>query len=393
MAVHAIAAERLLLPDRVLDQPLILLRDGAIERITTRLETETPAAALELRGRTLAAGFLDIHVHGAGGRDVMEATPEAVQITAKMLARFGTTRFLATTVTAPVDHTLRALESLANSIEAEPTSSAARPIGIHLEGPFISHAKRGVHPAADIQPCSIALFDHLQQAARGHIRLMTLAPETEGARELIAHAASLGVRLSMGHSNATAAETRSGIATACGAAPAQPVSATHTFNAMRALEHREPGILGVTLDDSALFAELICDGIHTTPEAVRLWFRMKGADKAILVTDGMAATGMPDGEYKLGELDVTVRDGVCTSGGVLAGSVLTMQRAIANLQHFTGASLSTAVRLATHNPAALLGLSDEQTPFLAGAEANFTVFETDGTFRGTVLRGEHLPFA
>ncbi|GAA3767785.1 N-acetylglucosamine-6-phosphate deacetylase [Terriglobus aquaticus] len=389
----AITAARLLLPNGALNQPLLFVRDGVVERISTRAEAELPANTLDLGDATLAPGFLDVHVHGAGGRDVMEGTQDAVETTACMLARFGTTSFLATTVTAPIDHTLSALEALADSIESEPTAAGARPIGIHLEGPFISHAKRGVHPVANILPPSIGLFDRFQQAARGHIRLMTIAPETEGATELIAHAAASGVRLSMGHSNATAAETRSGIATARRAAPTQAVSATHTFNAMRALDHREPGILGVTLDDADLFAELICDGIHTTPEAVRLWFRSKGENRAILVTDGMAATGMPDGDYKLGELDVTVRDGVCTSSGVLAGSVLTMQRAVANLQAFTGASLATAVRLATHNPAALLGLADEQAGMVPGAEASFTVFDKAGAFRGTVLRGEHLPFA
>lgn len=392
MAHTAITATRLLLADEAVEQPLIFVRDGVIERITTRSESELPASTLDLGDVTLSPGFLDIHVHGAGGRDVMEGTPEALHTTASMLARFGTTRFLATTVTAPVDHTLRALESLADSIEGESAAGAARPIGIHLEGPFISHAKRGVHPVVNIQPPSVALFDQFQEAARGHIRLMTIAPETDGATELIAHAAAAGVRLSMGHSNAIATEARNGIAAARKAAPAQAVSATHTFNAMRALDHREPGILGVTLDDTDMFAELICDCIHTTAEAVRLWFQMKGAERAILVTDGMAATGMPDGDYKLGELDVTVRDGVCMSGGVLAGSVLTMQLAIANLQRFTKASLATAVRLATHNPAALLGLSEQQKALTKGADASFAVFAMDSGFRGTVVRGENLPF-
>lgn len=392
MQSTVITARQLLLPDRTVQRPLILLRGGVIERVTTRDEQPVPTGTLDLGDATLAPGFLDLHVHGAGGRDVMEGSQDAVDTAAAMLARFGTTSFLATTVTAPVDHTLRALEVLADSIEGEPAPLAARPIGIHLEGPFISHSKRGVHPAAEIQGPSIELFERFQQAARGHIRLITIAPETDGALQLIAHAVAGGVRISVGHSNATAAETRAAIAAARQASSEQAVSATHTFNAMRALDHREPGILGVTLDDESLFAELICDGIHTTPEAVRLWFRSKGEDRAILVTDGMAATGMGDGEYKLGELPVTVRDGVCTSGGVLAGSVLTMQQAIANLQRFTGSTLTTAVRLATRNPQALLGLPGWNDPLTSGTEANFTVFSADRSFRGTIVRGEHLPF-
>lgn len=393
MSLRAISAERLLLAGDTVERPLVLLRDGVVERMTRQAEQEAPPGTLHLDGATLTPGFLDIHVHGAGGRDVMEGSRDAVDTTASMLARFGTTRFLATTVTAPVDHTLRALQILADSVEGEPKHGAAKPIGLHLEGPFLSHAKRGVHPAAELQRPSTALFDRFYEAARGHIRLMTIAPETEGAPELMAHAAARGVRISIGHSNATAAEARAGIAAAHEAAPEQAISATHTFNAMRALDHREPGILGVTLDDGALFAELICDGIHTTPEAVRLWFRSKGEERAVLVTDGMAATGMPDGEYKLGDLNVTVRDGVCTSGGVLAGSVLTMQRAVANLQTFTGAPLRTAVQLATSNPATLLGLQNAQAPLRDGGEASFTIFAGDGRFRGTIVRGVHVPFA
>ncbi len=396
MIYQAITAETLLTAEAVVPRPLLLIEGGRILRIAVQAEMDEPAATLNLPGHTLTAGCLDIHVHGAGGRDVMEAAPDAVGGVARMLARYGTTSFLATTVTAPVDATLQALEQIATAIEAAPIAGGAHPIGIHLEGPFLSHAKRGVHPAAQLQVPSITLFDRFYEAARGHIRLMTIAPELPGAPEMMAHAAGRGVRLSVGHSNARAAETRSGItavrnvATEMNGKPGQ-VSATHTFNAMRALDHREPGILGVVLDDEDMYAELICDGIHVLPELVRLWFRSKGPERALLVTDGMAATGMPDGHYKLGELDVQVKDGVCLSGGVLAGSVLTMDRAIANLQRFTGTDLATAVRLATRNPAALLGLSDGIGDVRKGAAANLNVFAPDGTFRGSILRGDYLP--
>ena len=263
-------------------------------------------------------------------------------------------RYLATTVTAPIDKTLRSLEGIANAIES-PMRDAAIPIGIHLEGPFISHAKRGVHPPADILPPDIALFDRFQQAARGHIRLMTIAPEIPGALDLIAHAAKQGVRLSIGHTNATAPEAHAAIA-------AGATSATHTYNAMRPIDHRDPGVLATVLDDDRLFAELICDGVHVAPELVRLWLKAKGADRAILVTDSMSAAGMPDGTYTLGTMQVEVSKAAPTPPSdeakgkfTLAGSVLTLDRAVANLQRFTGATLATAVRLVTHNPATLLG--------------------------------------
>lgn len=376
---RAITAKALITPDGVLSQPLVLLNEGRIESVATQAAASTPANALSLPEATLSAGFLDVHVHGAGGRDVMEGATDAVGIVAQVLAAHGTTRFLATTVTAGVDEILRALDTIATSIESGPASqAAAMPIGIHLEGPFLSHNKRGVHAPEKLQQPAIDLYDRFAQAARGHLQLITVAPELPGALELIEYASSRGVRVSLGHSDAVATEARAGIA-------AGAVSATHTFNAMRGLTQREPGMLGVVLDADELYAELICDGIHTTPEAVRLWLRMKGLQRAILVTDGMAATGMPDGDYLLGDMIAHVENGVAMHEGALAGSVLTMDRAVANVQTFTGIDLAAAVRLASRNPAAMLGLP------AASDWADFNLFNDAGQRTGTILRGHMLP--
>jgi N-acetylglucosamine-6-phosphate deacetylase len=351
-----------------MDHPVITVEDGLIRSIGT--------ATSSREDTTLTATFLDVHMHGAASHDVMEATPEALATVSRFLATRGVGRYLPTTVTAPVDRTLRSLEGIADAIES-PIRGAATPIGIHLEGPFISHVKRGVHPPDYILPPSVELFDRFQQAARGHIRLMTIAPEADGALELIEHATKQGVRLSVGHSNATASETLAGIAMGA-------TSATHTYNAMRPLGHREPGILGTVLDDERIFSELICDGIHVAPEMVRLWLKAKGIDKAILVTDSMGAAGMPNGVYTLGTFPVTVTNGRAISNGHLAGSVLTMDQAVANLQQFTGASLETAVRLASTNPAAMLGADDTIAP---GVPANFNLFDADGRLQATILDG------
>ena len=374
---QAIAAKTLITSDSVVQQPLILLDGERVERITTQHETAAPSNTLHLPESTLCAGFLDVHVHGAGGADVMDASAHAVATVARMLARHGTTRFLATTVTASIDGTLAALESIADSIESAPVTGGAAPIGVHLEGPFLSHAKRGVHPAALLQPPSVELFDRFFDAARGHVRLVTIAPEVPGALDLIRHATGRGVRVSLGHSDALADQARAGIA-------AGAVSATHTFNAMRSLGHREPGMLGVVLDADELYAELICDGIHTTPEAVRLWLRAKGTERGMLISDGLAATGMPDGNYVLGEMKVVVANGVCMSDGVLAGSVLTMDRAVRNVQAFTGIDLPSAVRLASRNPEAMLGLARTD------ATADFNVYDPAGVMTSTILRGTLL---
>jgi len=354
-----------------IDHPVITVEDGLI----TSIAPGEPNNSTDV----LTAAFFDIHVHGALSFDFMAATPAEIAAAGRFLASRGVGHYLPTTVTAPIDKTLSALEALADAIEAGPAHDAATAVGIHLEGPFVSHAKRGVHPADCIQPPSIALFDRFQQAARGHIRLLTLAPELPGALDLIAHATAVGVRISLGHSDATAAEATAGIA-------AGATSATHTFNAMRALSHREPGILGVVLDRDDLYAELICDGVHVDPSMVRLWLKMKGPERAILVTDGMSATGMPDGEYDLGGIAVTVKDGVCLSGSTLAGSVLTMDKAVANLQAFTGTPLAMAVRLAAQNPARMIGLP-QINALAVGSPANFNVFDAGGKRTGSYLAG------
>ena len=333
----------------------------------------------------LTPTFLDVHIHGAAGHDVMNCSAAGLSEVQRFLARRGTGHYLPTTVTASIDDTLRALEALSGAIERPTPGDEAIPIGIHLEGPFLSHGKRGVHLAELLQQPSIALFDRFQQAARGHIRLMTVAPELPGALEMIAYAAAQGVRVSLGHTNATGAEATAGI-------NAGATSATHTFNAMRSMESREPGVLGVVLDDQNLYAELICDGIHVAPAMVRIWLRLKG-DRAILMTDGISATGMPDGPYVLAGVPITVADGkasVTAAPGTLAGSVLTMDRAVENLQAFTGCALETAVRAASSQPASMLGIADTIASLRVGQPANFNQFSVGGRLEATYLRGERL---
>jgi N-acetylglucosamine-6-phosphate deacetylase len=382
-----LTAEKLWDGTRWLDDPVVVVEDGRIDSMGPRRAIELPADArvVDFPGATLAPALLDVHTHGAAGHDLMEATPEALDAIGRFLGSRGTGGFLATTVTAPLDATLRALERLAKLLAKAPGRGQARPLGIHLEGPFLSHAKRGAHPSEYLLAPGIATFDRLCEAAEGQVRLMTLAPELPGAVELAAHATARGVRVSVGHSNATAAQTRAVIA-------AGAVSATHTFNAMRPLDHREPGILGTVLTCDHLFAELICDGIHTAPEAVKLWWRAKGPARAILVTDALSAAGMPNGKYQLGGMEVEVTDGRATlPGGVLAGSVLSLDRALANFMAFTGARLEEALRLTTVNPAAMTGLEDEAGSLAAGTAANLIALDAAGRLTGSVIAGQPLP--
>ena len=378
-----VTAERLWDGTSLQSHPVIFIEDGRIDTIAARESVEIPAGAqlLDYPGATLGPSFFDVHIHGAAGHDVMEGTPLAIDNIGRFLASRGTANYLATTVTASLDDTFRALDGLANQIAKLPQPGIARPLGIHLEGPFLSHAKKGVQPAEHLLAPNIATFDRLIDAGRGHVRLMTLAPELPGAMELAKHATSRGVRVSVGHSNATAAETRSVL-------DAGAVSSTHTFNAMRPLDHREPGILGTVLTRDDVFSELICDGIHTDPEIVRLWWKAKGPERAILVTDAMSAAGMPDGEYQLGGFAVQVKDGRAIARGVLAGSVLTLDRALSNFIRFTGASIEQALRLLSSNPAAMTGLPHRAGSVTTGKSANFVAIDQQGKLVASFIAGQ-----
>ncbi len=377
-----VTADKLWNGTQFLDHPVITLEDSVIAAIEARGSAEIPAGAarLDFPGATLAPSFFDVHFHGAVNYDVMDATPEALDAISGFLATRGTGSFLATTVTAPMDATLRALEGLAGLIERPAEPGHARPLGIHLEGPFLSHLKRGVHPPASLLAPDIAVFDRMCEAARGHVKLMTLAPELPGAAELAAHAGKHGVRISMGHSNANTAEAQA-------LRQAGAVSATHTFNAMRPLDHREPGILGLALTDDDLYAEIICDGIHTRPEMVKLWWRAKGPHRGLLITDGMSATGMPNGTYMLGGFAVDVKDGHAMANGVLAGSVLTQNRALENFVRFTGATVADGLGLLTANPAQMTGLTGTTGAIAVGGRADLVVVDATGKLLKSIVGG------
>lgn len=378
-----ITASRLLAPEQWIEDPLVVIEDGAITSIGSRTHKEQPEGLhLDFAGCSLVPAFFDVHIHGSGGYDVMEGTPEAFAGIGRFLAAHGVGAYLPTTVTAPIDVTLESLAGMARLIGRE--DFGARPLGIHIEGPFLSPHKKGAHPADLLQPPSIELFDRFWQAAEGKIRLMTIAPELPNATEVITHATRLGVRVSMGHSDADAAAAKQGIA-------AGAVSATHTYNAMRRFDHRHPGLLGEVLSNDSLFAELICDGHHVDPAAVKIYWKSKGRDRAILITDAIAAAGMPDGNYKLGELDVRVENGICLIGeDTLAGSTLTLDRAVKNFAAFTGATLEDVAQLAGRNPARMTGFEQDAGTLEAGQAANLTVVSPKNEVVETLVRGQRF---
>ena len=389
-----LSANRLYTPQEEIKDPLLFIEDGLISAVSSRAERDIPKNAMVidlasdgLAEAILAPGFVDIHMHGGAGVDLMRAAPDQLPGLNKFLTTHGVTGYFPTTVAAPLDQTCAALGRLADAIEAAQGSHAegdamqARPLGIHLEGPFLSHKRRGVHPPEYLVEPTLEIFERLWQAAHGHVRMMTIAPELPGALEVIAEAARRKVCVSIGHSDATLEAARAGVR-------AGARHATHTFNAMRPLDHRDPGILGEVLTDRELSADIIADGIHVAPEVIQIFLRSVGFERSVLITDAMAAAGMPDGTYQLGPIQVEVKDGKCTSNGSLAGSVLTMDgpRGSQHKEILLTGPCAKRCSAATLNATRAVGLA-QHGELAPGAEANIIVLSPDGEVRRTIVRG------
>lgn len=372
MSTTLLHVDRAFTPLMELRDAGILIRDGVIEAIGPRNDMSLPAGANEVNatGRIAAPGFLDVHIHGAGGHDVMEGTPDGLQAVSKTIAAHGTTSYVATTVTARPENICRASEGIARYIatQRQAADTRAEILGIHFEGPFISPVRRGVHPVEWLKLPSTELLAKFVAAAGGHARVLTIAPELLGAMPCIDAAQKSGMVVGIGHTDATCEQAR--------AAFHQGVHhAIHMYNAMRPFSHRDPGVIGAVLTSPGVTAELIADGVHVEETAMRLLLQAKGAGGVILISDGISATGMPDGKYMLGSFEVTVSAGVCRNAeGKLAGSTLTLDRALRNIVGL-GASLSDTLRMLTLNPATLLGIESKKGSLRAGADADIVLLD------------------
>jgi N-acetylglucosamine-6-phosphate deacetylase len=384
MSTILLHAARALTPTTELTDAGILIRDGVIEAVGLRQDMTLPSGATEISaaGQTAIPGFIDIHIHGAGGHDVMEGTGEAMSTVAQTLARHGTTSFVATTVTASPDDTCRSVEGIARYItqQFETLQPKAEVLGVHYEGPFINKARRGVHPAEWVQLPSTELLQRFVQAAAGKARILTIAPELLGAIPCIHAAREAGIVVAMGHTDATYEEARAGIVHGAR-------HAVHVYNAMRPFSHRDSGVIGAVLTSQEVTAELIADGIHVEEAAMRLLLQAKGPGCVILISDGLSATGMPDGKYMLGTFEVTVAGGVCRNAeGKLAGSTLTLDRALRNVVAL-GISLPDAVRMLTTNPAKLLGIEFKKGALRTGADADIVLLDENLQLTNVWTRG------
>jgi N-acetylglucosamine-6-phosphate deacetylase len=359
-----------------------VLVDGEIIAEVGRGLAAPAARVFDAGGLLVAPGFIDVHIHGAGGAMCESADAAQIRKISTTLAAFGVTGFLATLATLPPAELRAAVGAIAQVMGTE---TGARVLGIHLEGPYLNPLRAGAQAVPFMRPASVREFDALQEVAGGRIRLVTLAPETEGAIELIAALRARGVNVSVGHSNATADEILAGVR-------AGATHVTHLFNAMRELHHREPGPIGVGLTEDALSVEVICDGHHLHPRAVELVFRAKPDGKVVMVSDAVAALGLPDGPCEMFGVACVISGGAVRlrAGGNLAGSCLSLDRAVRNVRGWLPQlPLERILLAASTAPAAAIGETTcgEITP---GKRADLVILDATLTPVAALAGGKGL---
>ena len=372
-APQAIINARFVTPEGILDDKALLF-DRRIVGIVKRSELPQSCETIDAAGAFVAPGFVDIHIHGSGGADVMDATPEAIATIARILPSTGTTSFLATTMTMPID----AIEAALCNVKAcQPHLEGARLLGVHLEGPFINPTKHGAQDRRHVRVPDIELIERYAEL----IKVITLAPETDGMDAFIDYLRTHypSIVLSIGHSDATYEEAQHALGRGVR-------HVTHLFNAMSAYHHRAPGIVGAVFDDETATADIIADGIHTHPHHLRLAKRMLGR-RLMLITDAMRAGCMRNGRYDLGGQCVHVHDGKAVlEDGTLAGSVLTMNEAARRFCLATDADVCDAVYAASTAPSQLLGY-DRKGVLREGADADIVVFDRSFGIMMTIIDG------
>jgi N-acetylglucosamine-6-phosphate deacetylase len=370
-------------PFQLLQDKMVIIEKGKIVTITDpdkKSFTVKNIEVIEAQDKFLVPGFIDTHVHGGGGADIMDGEYESIKQIALTHSRFGTTVFLPTTMTMSKEKIIKSLQSV-NEAKTKGTGTAEI-LGVHLEGPYINPEKKGAQKEEDIKGFSIEEFLEFNQASGNLIRLVTIAPEIPGAIEFIHWLHRQGIIVSAGHTNATYQQMQEAI-------KAGLTHITHLFNAMRGLHHREPGVVGAALTEPGLTTEVIADGIHIHPIILKMIHQMKGAGKVILVTDAMKATGLPEGIYDLGGQKVMVKgEQAKLEDDTLAGSVLTMNKAVHNMVTKAGIPLPEAVQMASYNPAKLLGIADKKGTLEPGKDADIVILNKNFETELTMVSGQ-----
>ncbi|MBA2944072.1 N-acetylglucosamine-6-phosphate deacetylase [Paenibacillus sp. CGMCC 1.16610] len=388
MSELVITGARIVTEQGVIEQGVVHLKDGVIASVQSssawNSSTADPAAeTVDARGSWLLPGFIDVHVHGGYGADFMEASPETLDTITRFHAKNGTTAMLATTMTQTHEAIDRVLGEVSRYMQ-EPMPYAQL-LGVHMEGPFISPKWAGAQDPKLMLPPQLSWLQDWHERFPQLVKQLTLAPEVEGAHETIAWLRDHGIVAACGHTDASYADIQSAVGAGLS-------HAVHTFNAMKPLHHREPGTVGAVLTDDRISGEVIADGHHVHPAAIRLLVKTKQPDGLLLITDAMSAAGLGDGQYDLGGQAVTVQSGVArlTEGGALAGSTLTMIDALRFMVREVGVSVEEASRFASGNPARLLQLQASHGSIAQGKQADLLLVSPELELERVWIRGKEL---
>ncbi|MBD7915627.1 N-acetylglucosamine-6-phosphate deacetylase [Clostridium sp. Sa3CUN1] len=355
----------------------VLIENGKIKEINPSISEFEEV--IDANGLYLAPGFIDVHIHGAGGHDTMDGTFEAINEISKVIVKHGTTSFTPTTMTVAIDDIKKSMKVIKEA--KEKGTDGAIVLGAHLEGPFISPKAIGAQNPNYLIPPTLDNYKKMVGDAEDAVVSITIAPEVPGAKELIKELSQKGIVCSIGHTKATYEEAMEGIKCGCG-------HSTHLFNAMTPFAHREPGVVGAIFD-SDITTETISDGIHVSYPSLRIAYNQKTPDKVLLVTDAMMACSMPDGMYALGGQDVVVKEGAARLlNGSLAGSILTLDKAVKNVYKNVGLPLYEAVKMASYNPAKHCKVEDRKGLIKEGYDADLVLFDEDINIKKVFVKGK-----
>lgn len=367
---------------RRLERKNLCMEDGKITKICSPSEEIPEGDIFDVKGKAVVPGFIDVHTHGGQGADVNAATKEDFQKIGHFFAEQGTTTWLCSILTDTKEQTKKVIGEMLK--HQEDHENCADLLGIHLEGPFLSVEFKGAMPESLLREADIELLKEYQKKAKGKIRYITVSPEVEGIPEAISQIRDMGITVAIGHSGAdyeTSMECIKNGATAC----------THTCNAMKLFHQHFPAIMGAVLESDKVYCEAICDGRHLHPGSVRMILKAKGYDKVVAVTDSIMASGLPDGEYKLGVNDVIVKDGDAKlPNGVRAGSTLTTGTALKRLIEFTGESMEDVLPLLTMNPAKLIHAEEHIGSLEVGKDADILILDDDNNVETTFVKGKKI---
>jgi N-acetylglucosamine-6-phosphate deacetylase len=368
--------------DHGFQKKTILMEKGRLTILSPDEPLEPEAVVYDGTGKKAVPGFIDIHTHGAVHVDVNHASAEDYEKICRFFAGNGTTSWLCSVLTDTREHTLWCIDEF--NRHQGLSHQGANLLGIHLEGPFLSPDYKGAMPLDLLKTSDLALLREYQQRANGNIRYITVAPEIDGVLEDIPAMKELGMTVAMGHSGAD-------YETALKAIERGVAACTHTFNVMKLFHQHEPAIMGAVLE-SDVYCEAICDGRHLHPGTVRMLLKIKGTDRVVAITDSIMAAGLPDGNYQLGDSDVTVENGDAklTGTGVRAGSTLTQNVALKNLLTFTGRKLEEVLPLLTENPAKLIGVFDQKGSLENGKDADLVLLDANNDVAEVFVGGQPI---